>query len=91
MEIWIIVLSIVAFTQIGLDKYRAVKGKWRISEKSLWLVALFGGAIGSLLGMIVFRHKIRKVSFIIGFTLLAVIYCIIFLQIPRYIPLFSIR
>lgn len=91
MEIWIIVLSIVAFAQMGLDKYRAVKGKWRISEKSLWLVALCGGAIGSLIAMIVFRHKIRKGSFVVGFTLLALLYSIIIFQIPRYVPFFSIR
>lgn len=91
MEIWIIGLSVIAFAQMGLDKSRAIKGKWRIREKSLWLMAVCGGAIGSLVGMIVFRHKIRKVSFVIGFSLLAIIYFIIFLQIPRYIPFFSIR
>lgn len=91
MEIWIIGVSLIAFGQMGLDKYRAVKGQWRISEKSLWLMALCGGAIGSLLGMLVFRHKIRKVSFMIGFPILAIVYSIIFLQIPSYLPLFSIR
>lgn len=50
---------------MGIDKYKAKKRAWRISERNLFIVAFFGGAIGSLLGMLIFKHKIRKWYFII--------------------------
>lgn len=53
-------LNALAFTLYGIDKWRAVRHKWRISEKALLSISLFSGVFGSLLGMIVFHHKIRK-------------------------------
>lgn len=54
-----------AFILYGVDKYKAKHGKWRIPEKELLLAAFLGGALGALLGMLVFRHKIRKRRFCI--------------------------
>ena len=48
----------------GIDKYRAIRGDWRISERRLLIYAVFG-APGALAGMLVFRHKIRKLKFIL--------------------------
>ena len=64
----------------GVDKYRATHNYWRISELTLLCFAALGGTIGALLGMIVFRHKIRKPRFILGIPFLAfiqIVYCII--------------
>ena len=58
---------------MGDDKQRAKKHQFRIPEKTLWLVALFGGAVGTTLGMQMFRHKTKHFSFKIGFPLLAII------------------
>lgn len=91
MELWIIIMTIVAFIQMGYDKLQAIKGKWRVSEKALWLAALLGGGIGSFVAMLIFRHKIRKPLFNIGFLLLAILYAIIFYEIPRFVPEISIR
>lgn len=91
MEIWLVVISLVAFIQMGYDKMQAIRGKWRVKEKKLWIIALIGGAIGSFLAMIIFRHKIRKKIFVVGFTLLAIIYSFILVEIARYLPLISIR
>lgn len=68
----IILMSIIAFVAMGVDKRKARLHKHRISEKTLWILALLGGAIGSYLGMIFFRHKTKHLNFRIGFTLLAV-------------------
>ncbi|WP_394188450.1 DUF1294 domain-containing protein [Paenisporosarcina quisquiliarum] len=68
----IILMSIIAFVAMGVDKRKARQHQYRISEKTLWIVALLGGAIGSYLGMIFFRHKTKHLNFRIGFTLLAV-------------------
>ena len=56
---WIALVSIVTFISYGVDKKKAQNNAWRISEKFLLLSALFGGAIGALFGMKVFRHKTK--------------------------------
>ncbi|MBR2722240.1 MAG: DUF1294 domain-containing protein [Clostridia bacterium] len=53
------ILSLVALILYGVDKRRAVKGKWRIPESVLLSVGFFGGSVGALLGMYFFRHKTR--------------------------------
>ncbi len=67
----LLVSNLLAFALMGLDKARAGRGKWRISEKTLFLFPLLGGALGGLLGMMTFHHKTRKWYFVWGFFLLA--------------------
>lgn len=62
-------ISLVTFILYGADKRRAVKGKWRVPEKVLLSLSFFGGAIGGVLGMIIFRHKTKKAAFIFVNTL----------------------
>ena len=66
------ILSLVTFILFGVDKRRAVKHRWRISEGTLLIFSLFGG-IGGLLGMICFHHKTRKWKFRILVPLFAVL------------------
>ncbi|MGX8797559.1 DUF1294 domain-containing protein [Fusibacter sp. JL298sf-3] len=58
-----VVLNLVGFALMAVDKWKAKHNKWRISEAMLILPALFGGAVGSATGMIVFHHKISKPKF----------------------------
>lgn len=58
---------------MGMDKRKAKQGKWRISEKTLFLVALLGGALGSTIGMHLFHHKTRHWYFKFGFPMLAML------------------
>ena len=51
------VITIVAFALMGIDKHKAKKGAYRISEASLFITALLGGSLGSVAGMLVFHHK----------------------------------
>ena len=51
------VITIVSFVLMGIDKRKAKKGAFRISEASLFITALLGGSIGSTAGMLVFHHK----------------------------------
>ncbi|MEW9051696.1 MAG: DUF1294 domain-containing protein [Neobacillus sp.] len=67
------IINLVGFMMMGIDKSRAKKRQYRISEKSLWLVALLGGAVGTTVGMQLYRHKTKHVTFKVGFPLLAVI------------------
>ena len=57
------IMSLFTFLLYGIDKRRARRDKWRISEKTLLLCALCMGALGALAGMKVFRHKTRHLKF----------------------------
>ena len=58
----------------GSDKRKAKRSEWRISESSLIMVSVAGGALGSLLGMQVFHHKIRKLKFQVLVPLMVIIH-----------------
>ena len=70
LGICLLILNVFGFIQFGVDKKRAQKGKWRISEASLFATALLGGSIGCIVGMKMFRHKTKHKSFIIGMPLI---------------------
>lgn len=53
-------LNVINFLLFGYDKFQAKRGGWRIPEKSLLGLTLFGAGIGALVGMLLFRHKTRK-------------------------------
>ena len=55
----------MTFFTYGINKYKAKKGKWRISEATLLLMAVFGGSIGAWLGMKAFHHKTMHKKFYI--------------------------
>ena len=63
---YLVIINVVTFLVYGIDKRKAVKHKYRISEKSLIVMALIGGSIGALIGMRVFHHKIKHVKFVVG-------------------------
>ncbi|MEP6805577.1 MAG: DUF1294 domain-containing protein [Flavobacterium sp.] len=64
------VINSIEFILAGYDKYLAVKHKRRIPENTLFTIAFFGGSIGLLLAMLLFRHKTSKSSFIIKFGII---------------------
>lgn len=64
-----LIWNAVVFLMYGLDKFKAKRHIWRISEKVLLGSAFFGGAVGAALGMAVFRHKTRKYKFTVGVPL----------------------
>lgn len=81
INIYLIILNIITFLIMGIDKYLAIKKKYRISEFHLITLTLFGGSVGSLLGMIIFRHKTKKMKFLIIIPLSIIIHILIYLQI----------
>lgn len=70
---YIVIINIVGFFAMGIDKRRAKMMEWRIPEKTLFLITLFGGGIGTISGMYVFRHKTKKKYFTIGFPAILII------------------
>ena len=59
-------INAVAFIVYGIDKYKAKKAKWRISEATLLLLAVLGGSIGAWMGMKVWHHKTMHKKFKYG-------------------------
>jgi uncharacterized membrane protein YsdA (DUF1294 family) len=72
-----LVVNIIAFVLIGYDKKLAQNNKRRIPEKILLLFVLIGGTIGSGLGMLFFRHKTSKTSYLLKFWLIVVLQLLI--------------
>ena len=64
--VWLAVINLLTSIVYGADKRRARKGKWRVPEKTLFLLPLLGGSIGALLGMRVFHHKTKHWYFVWG-------------------------
>lgn len=63
---YLALMNLIGFAIMGIDKKRAVKKLWRIPESTLFIVALIGGSIGSIIGMRVFHHKTRHWYFVYG-------------------------
>ena len=64
--IYLELVNLAAFALYGIDKRRAKRGKWRVPEATLLLIAVIGGSVGALAGMYLFRHKTRKPKFSVG-------------------------
>ena len=75
--IYFIIMNIVGFALMGIDKRKAIKRNFRIPEASLFIGALIGGSIGSILGMQVFRHKTRHWYFVFGMPAILVVQIIL--------------
>jgi len=66
---WIMV-NLIGFIIMGVDKRKAIRNAYRIPEATLFCVALLGGALGTTLGMRIFRHKTKHWYFVVGMPLI---------------------
>lgn len=79
--IYLIAINIIAFAMMGIDKRKAIKRRWRIPEKSLFLSAILGGSIGAIAGMQLFRHKTKHTKFVIGMPAILILQIVIIVAI----------
>ena len=70
--IYLIAINVVTFFAYGIDKWKAKRFKWRISEATLLGMAVIGGSIGAWLGMRVWHHKTMHKKFQLGIPLIIV-------------------
>lgn len=70
---YLFLANLVGFALMGIDKRKAKKKQWRIPEKTLFLSAIFGGSIGALYGMHLFRHKTKHKSFVFGMPAILIV------------------
>lgn len=59
LAFWVLFWSILDYILMGVDKWKAKRERWRVPEKTFFLVALLGGSLGAILGMYAFHHKTR--------------------------------
>ena len=71
--IYLAVINVIGSIVNIADKSKAKRGKWRISEATLWGIGFFGGAPLSYITMKAIRHKTKHISFMVGMPLLSVI------------------
>ena len=71
--LYVIIMNIIGVMMMGIDKSRAKRHAWRIPERTLFLISLLGGSVGSLAGMYLFRHKTKHMKFVIGMPLILLI------------------
>lgn len=64
--LYILIINLIGFLIMGVDKFKAKKGFWRTPEKTIFTITLLGGGIGTVTGMYLFRHKTKKMKFTIG-------------------------
>ena len=83
--IYLVIINVIGFLLMFIDKKKAEHGAWRIPEKTLFLATLLGGGIGTISGMYIFRHKTKKLKFTIGLPV------ILILEVVLIIYLISIQ
>ena len=81
---YLLAINALSFILFGLDKYKAKKGKWRISEATLLMMAVIGGSIGAWIGMRLWHHKTMHKKFKYGIPI------IIIMQVSLVVYLHSI-
>lgn len=86
---YLLLINLVGFFAMGIDKKKAIKRAWRIPESTLFLIAIVGGSIGSIIGMHVFHHKTKHWYFLWGMPIILILQVVAFVLIQS-IPGLSI-
>lgn len=73
LAVYLVILNVCGFLSMYIDKKKAIRHRWRIPEKTLFLIAVLGGSPGSILGMQIFRHKTRHWYFVVGMPAILII------------------
>ena len=70
---YLLAVNITSILLYGIDKYKAKKGRWRISEATLLLIAVIGGSIGAWAGMRLWHHKTKHKKFKYGIPIIIIL------------------
>lgn len=83
--IYLVVINLITFLAMYIDKRKAKWGTRRTKESTLFTLVLLGGGIGGIAGMHLFRHKTKKIRFVVGFPaiLITEIICVIIFLIIK--------
>lgn len=70
---YLLLINILSLLVMFMDKQRAKRHKFRISERSLLSLALLGGSVGIFLGMLLFHHKTKHIKFTVGISMIIIL------------------
>lgn len=73
LMLYLLIINVIGVLIMYVDKQKAKRGQYRIPEATLWKVAFAGGAVGTTIGMKIFRHKTKHTSFKVGFPAVALL------------------
>ena len=82
---YLLAINIASFFLYGIDKYKAKKGRWRISEATLLVMAVIGGSIGAWAGMRLWHHKTMHKKFKYGIPIIIIIQVALAVYLPTNI------
>lgn len=86
--IYLLIVNAAGFLLMLIDKRKAIRHRWRIPEKTLFLTAAIGGSIGSIIGMYTFRHKTKHLQFTLGMPAILVVQLVlVFVFFTQFYPL----
>ena len=74
---YLVIMNIIGVLIMGIDKSKARRQAWRIPEKTLFLISLLGGSVGTWMGMYIFRHKTKHWYFVVGMPVILVLQLVI--------------
>ena len=80
--IYLLIINLIGFAIMFIDKEKAKRGSWRIPEKTIFIVTAIGGGIGTIAGMYKFRHKTKKLKFTFGMPAILAIEIAILIYLP---------
>lgn len=83
--IYCILINVIGYAVMGIDKRRAIRGAWRIPEARLFLIAFLGGALGCTLGMWRFRHKTKHWYFRCGMPAILLLQVFVFIALYYFL------
>jgi len=78
---YLVIINLIAFSAMYIDKRKAEQGSRRIKEMTLFTLVFLGGGIGGIAGMYTFRHKTKKPAFILGFPAILILEAIFVVSI----------
>lgn len=74
---YLVSMNVAGLAVMGIDKAKARRHAWRISEKALFGVSILGGSVGTWVGMYLFRHKTKHWYFVIGMPMILVLHIVV--------------
>ena len=81
MVIYLVIINAITFFVYGIDKWKAKRSKWRISEATLLGLAVIGGSVGAFLGMKVWHHKTMHKKFLYGIPIIILLQIVMIIWI----------
>lgn len=88
LAIYLLIVNAAGFLLMLIDKKKAVRRRWRIPEKTLFLTAAIGGSVGSIMGMYTFRHKTKHLQFTLGMPAILIVQLLLaFIFFSQFYPI----